>query len=190
MCVTRSRIINKHTDESLGDCSFLNTCFHMDTCKYVHYEIDSPPEAESSLLGPQSGSAELGLRAGDGDSNVGTLFPSQVSVKQGPGSEPEVTEMVMVFLLCSGSAAISDTWTCPSWGSSPWWWPTHLGTSTWSCPTERWLTTRWGNWTSPFCKMTASSSFGLLEGSCWFRSVTWLLLNFAADVIFVFWVMG
>ncbi|KAM9207771.1 LOW QUALITY PROTEIN: N(6)-adenosine-methyltransferase catalytic subunit METTL3-like [Leptosomus discolor] len=38
------RIINKHTDESLGDCSFLNTCFHMDTCKYVHYEIDAPPE--------------------------------------------------------------------------------------------------------------------------------------------------
>ncbi|KAM9368102.1 N(6)-adenosine-methyltransferase catalytic subunit METTL3 [Phaethornis superciliosus] len=38
------RIINKHTDESLGDCSFLNTCFHMDTCKYVHYEIDACPE--------------------------------------------------------------------------------------------------------------------------------------------------
>lgn len=76
--IMHSRIINKHTDESLGDCSFLNTCFHMDTCKYVHYEIDSPPEAESSLLGPQSGSAELGLRAGDGDSNVGKLFPSQV----------------------------------------------------------------------------------------------------------------
>ncbi|XP_068280884.1 N6-adenosine-methyltransferase catalytic subunit [Nyctibius grandis] len=37
------RIINKHTDESLGDCSFLNTCFHMDTCKYVHYEIDVGP---------------------------------------------------------------------------------------------------------------------------------------------------
>ncbi|NXL95574.1 MTA70 methyltransferase, partial [Alectura lathami] len=39
------RIINKHTDESLGDCSFLNTCFHMDTCKYVHYEIDACAEA-------------------------------------------------------------------------------------------------------------------------------------------------
>lgn len=52
----------------------------MDTCKYVHYEIDSPPEAESSLLGPQSGSADLGLRTGDGDSNVGKLFPSQVRV--------------------------------------------------------------------------------------------------------------
>ncbi|XP_046841712.1 N6-adenosine-methyltransferase catalytic subunit-like [Xenia sp. Carnegie-2017] len=34
------KIIQKHTDESLGDCSFLNTCFHMDTCKYVHYEVD------------------------------------------------------------------------------------------------------------------------------------------------------
>ncbi|XP_054916118.1 N6-adenosine-methyltransferase subunit METTL3 isoform X2 [Poeciliopsis prolifica] len=71
------RIINKHTDESLGDCSFLNTCFHMDTCKYVHYEIDSPPEAEGSLMGPQSGTPEIGLHAEDGDSNVGKLFPSQ-----------------------------------------------------------------------------------------------------------------
>uniref|UniRef100_A0A8C6KAY0 mRNA m(6)A methyltransferase n=1 Tax=Nothobranchius furzeri TaxID=105023 RepID=A0A8C6KAY0_NOTFU len=71
------RIINKHTDESLGDCSFLNTCFHMDTCKYVHYEIDSPPEAESGLLGPQAGATELGLHAADADSNVGKLFPSQ-----------------------------------------------------------------------------------------------------------------
>uniref|UniRef100_A0A8C5F7Y4 mRNA m(6)A methyltransferase n=1 Tax=Gadus morhua TaxID=8049 RepID=A0A8C5F7Y4_GADMO len=71
------RIINKHTDESLGDCSFLNTCFHMDTCKYVHYEIDSPPEAEGGLLGPQGGAAELGLHPDDADSNVGKLFPSQ-----------------------------------------------------------------------------------------------------------------
>lgn len=29
------KIIQPHTDESLGDCSFLNTCFHMETCKYV-----------------------------------------------------------------------------------------------------------------------------------------------------------
>ncbi|MCJ8731429.1 hypothetical protein PDJAM_G00199500, partial [Pangasius djambal] len=71
------RIINKHTDESLGDCSFLNTCFHMDTCKYVHYEIDSPPEAESGSAGPQPGTTELTLHARDGDSNVGKLFPAQ-----------------------------------------------------------------------------------------------------------------
>ncbi|XP_050073140.1 N6-adenosine-methyltransferase MT-A70-like protein isoform X2 [Anopheles maculipalpis] len=35
------KIIQTHTDETLGDCSFLNTCFHMDTCKYVHYEVDT-----------------------------------------------------------------------------------------------------------------------------------------------------
>ena len=35
-----AKIIQPHTDESLGDCSFLNTCFHMDTCKYIHYEVD------------------------------------------------------------------------------------------------------------------------------------------------------
>lgn len=34
------KIIQKHTDESLGDCSFLNTCFHMDSCKYVHYKVE------------------------------------------------------------------------------------------------------------------------------------------------------
>ncbi|XP_065672407.1 N6-adenosine-methyltransferase subunit METTL3 isoform X3 [Hydra vulgaris] len=34
------KIIQAHTDEFLGDCSFLNTCFHMDTCKYVHYEVE------------------------------------------------------------------------------------------------------------------------------------------------------
>lgn len=50
----------------------------MDTCKYVHYEIDSPPEAESGSTGPQPGTTELTLHAGDGDSNVGKLFPSQV----------------------------------------------------------------------------------------------------------------
>lgn len=33
------KIIQNHTDESLGDCSFLNTCFHMDTCKYVRFNF-------------------------------------------------------------------------------------------------------------------------------------------------------
>ena len=41
------RIIQSHTDESLGDCSFLNTCFHMESCKFVHYEIDQTQETES-----------------------------------------------------------------------------------------------------------------------------------------------
>ena len=42
------KIIQQHTDESLGDCSFLNTCFHTDTCKFVHYTIDTQREVEST----------------------------------------------------------------------------------------------------------------------------------------------
>jgi len=55
------KILQPHTDESLGDCSFLNTCFHMDTCKYVHYEVDEDDvrrhEREANrreLAGPRS----------------------------------------------------------------------------------------------------------------------------------------
>lgn len=44
------KIIQAHTDESLGDCSFLNTCFHMDSCKYVHYEVDSSSFIEQSQV--------------------------------------------------------------------------------------------------------------------------------------------
>lgn len=43
------KIIQSHTDETLGDCSFLNTCFHMDTCKYVHYEVDSPTATQNNF---------------------------------------------------------------------------------------------------------------------------------------------
>lgn len=41
------KIIQSHTDETLGDCSFLNTCFHMDTCKYVHYGLDNSSNSNS-----------------------------------------------------------------------------------------------------------------------------------------------
>ncbi len=42
------KIIQAHTDVVLGDCSFLNTCFHMSSCKYVHYQVDN----EQSLMKP------------------------------------------------------------------------------------------------------------------------------------------
>ncbi|GFP99484.1 probable n6-adenosine-methyltransferase mt-a70-like [Phtheirospermum japonicum] len=45
------RIIAAHTDVNLGDCSFLNTCHHMKTCKYVHYELDSTPDVSPMMLG-------------------------------------------------------------------------------------------------------------------------------------------
>lgn len=38
-----------HTDLSLGDCSYLDTCRHMNTCKYVHYTVDE----EDAMTVPQ-----------------------------------------------------------------------------------------------------------------------------------------
>ncbi|KAL3499079.1 hypothetical protein ACH5RR_041811 [Cinchona calisaya] len=46
------RIIAPHTDVNLGDCSFLDTCRHMKTCKYVHYELDSTPDVSQMMMGP------------------------------------------------------------------------------------------------------------------------------------------
>ncbi len=45
------KIIQKHTDESLGDCSFLNTCFHMESCKYVHYRVEVRPKKTVVAVG-------------------------------------------------------------------------------------------------------------------------------------------
>ncbi|XP_002989604.2 probable N6-adenosine-methyltransferase MT-A70-like [Selaginella moellendorffii] len=51
------RIISLHTDVNLGDCSFLDTCRHMKTCKYVHYELDATldvPGVSRSLSKPRA----------------------------------------------------------------------------------------------------------------------------------------
>ncbi|XP_019461670.1 PREDICTED: N6-adenosine-methyltransferase MT-A70-like [Lupinus angustifolius] len=45
------RIIALHTDINLGDCSFLDTCRHMKTCKYVHYEYDPTPDVPPTVMG-------------------------------------------------------------------------------------------------------------------------------------------
>ncbi|KAM9120839.1 N(6)-adenosine-methyltransferase catalytic subunit METTL3 isoform 1-T1 [Pangshura tecta] len=72
------RIINKHTDESLGDCSFLNTCFHMDTCKYVHYEIDACADLDAPGGCDHNAGQELALpQAVGGDPSIDRLFPPQ-----------------------------------------------------------------------------------------------------------------
>jgi mRNA (2'-O-methyladenosine-N6-)-methyltransferase len=76
------RIIQKHTDESLGDCSFLNTCFHMETCKYVHYEVDNEnPIAISPLKGGTSSSSHVSLPDSDNidpsSKSVTILHPAQ-----------------------------------------------------------------------------------------------------------------
>ncbi|KAH3667783.1 hypothetical protein WICMUC_005315 [Wickerhamomyces mucosus] len=37
-------IIKSHTDLSLGDCSYLDTCHKADTCRYVHYQRQFPED--------------------------------------------------------------------------------------------------------------------------------------------------
>jgi len=59
-------IIKPHTEVSLGDCSYLDTCRHMDICKFVHYQIE-----DSDMI--PSNRKELIL---SGDNNTGVL-PSQ-----------------------------------------------------------------------------------------------------------------
>lgn len=67
------KIIHKHTDESLGDCSFLNTCFHMDTCKYVHYQIDYPAN-QAKPLKTEATAVVVKKNLTEGQT---TLFPPQ-----------------------------------------------------------------------------------------------------------------
>lgn len=78
-------ILRPHTDTSLGDCSYLNTCHRMqDTCKYVHYELDVPNSGsgdhiEASLMENwllDIPGRETGIWTGEPCLNMGEL-PSQ-----------------------------------------------------------------------------------------------------------------
>ncbi|CAF4874654.1 unnamed protein product [Pieris macdunnoughi] len=72
------KIIQSHTDESLGDCSFLNTCFHMDTCKYVHYEVDNAdPNLTASKTDTLSKNGQNGTIIASKPDGVLTLTPPQ-----------------------------------------------------------------------------------------------------------------
>lgn len=50
------RLIFPWTDPSLGNCSYLDTCRHMKTCHYVHYELNDDPDPVAP--GPISGSKQ------------------------------------------------------------------------------------------------------------------------------------
>jgi len=36
------RALRSHTEPALGDCSYLNTCHRMDSCRYVHWVLEDP----------------------------------------------------------------------------------------------------------------------------------------------------
>ncbi|CAK1591174.1 unnamed protein product [Parnassius mnemosyne] len=73
------KIIQSHTDESLGDCSFLNTCFHMDSCKYVHYEVDNadPNITNKMITEPAAKGGHNGSTLVPKPDGVLTLTPPQ-----------------------------------------------------------------------------------------------------------------
>ncbi len=54
-------IIKPHTDTSLGDCSYLDTCRHMEICKFVHYSIEDtffPTNRKELILNSMDGLVE------------------------------------------------------------------------------------------------------------------------------------
>ncbi|XP_011300713.1 N6-adenosine-methyltransferase subunit METTL3 isoform X2 [Fopius arisanus] len=85
------KIIQGHTDESLGDCSFLNTCFHMDTCKYVHYEVDG-----SIALSKES---SIDSESGNPPNTMTKASETQGSVSS-PGSGTELTLYPPQWIQC------------------------------------------------------------------------------------------
>jgi mRNA (2'-O-methyladenosine-N6-)-methyltransferase len=45
------RALRPHTEIMLGDCSYLNTCHRMDTCRYVHWVLEDPGVGEEGVVG-------------------------------------------------------------------------------------------------------------------------------------------
>ena len=66
------RLVFPWTDVGMGNCSYLDTCRHMKTCRFVHYELDddgsgaaaakAPPGAELAGAGGVSPRAAAGQR--------------------------------------------------------------------------------------------------------------------------------
>lgn len=40
-------IITSLTDRSLGNCSYLDTCRHMEYCRFVHFKLDEPEDNQT-----------------------------------------------------------------------------------------------------------------------------------------------
>lgn len=67
------RILLPHTDVSLGDCSYLDTCRHMASCRFVHYEVDldvGSAKQKSELLERMEATDQASGVA----HNIGTVF--------------------------------------------------------------------------------------------------------------------
>ena len=57
------RLVFPWTDVAMGNCSYLDTCRHMKTCRYVHYELDDA-QTPDALGVSTPGAASSGVPAG------------------------------------------------------------------------------------------------------------------------------
>ena len=112
--------LKPHTDVSLGDCSYLDTCRHMATCKFIHYEVDPMDAAKMRVCGDASSLDPFSRTAANklDDDKFKRHYESQ-------------------FVNCD-----IRTFPMAVLGKFPVIRPTLRGTSTWSCRMGRWPTTR------------------------------------------------
>jgi mRNA (2'-O-methyladenosine-N6-)-methyltransferase len=86
-CLHFVRILMPHTDVALGDCSFLDTCRHMRTCKYVHYSLD-PADAHAAAGAAAAGGAGGGAGGGGSSAVVAAPRP-RIAVPEALAAHPE-----------------------------------------------------------------------------------------------------
>ena len=97
--------LRPHTEVSLGDCSYLNTCHRMDTCRYVHWTLEDPGPTANPLSSPESRQLEKGKTK-----QVRSLHYAIENDTERDISYPR-----------SGSTPTCDTWMFLGWESSTLW---------------------------------------------------------------------
>ena len=59
------KLIRPHTDPSLGNCSYLDTCRHMDYCKFIHYELEDVVDPSMNTKNFDNSNEKFGFSADD-----------------------------------------------------------------------------------------------------------------------------
>ena len=74
------RLVFPWTDVGMGNCSYLDTCRHMKTCRYVHYELDDAQPGD--VLGVATPGGGSGAKPGTpGSGKARPAVPSYLAVR-------------------------------------------------------------------------------------------------------------
>lgn len=101
-------IIQEQTDIKLGDCSYLDTCHKLNTCRYLHYRQLIPKFKESKLVKEHNDAIELNRQI----TNFTWGFPISECTRKVRCIPPFVTTKTnkRSKCHCNGSIAISESW--------------------------------------------------------------------------------